>query len=273
MIANKVALITGSTRGIGRAISLGLARKGYNIVVTGKSTNDDPRLPGNIFSVADEIEREGVKALPFKLDVRSEDNVRNMFDLVNEEFGRLDVLINNAGALHWKPIRDTSMKRYDLINDINSRGSYMVSKYGVPLMGSSGGGHIITMSPPLPGNISELKSVKNKTAYMISKWGMTLGAMGFSEEYSKQGIASNTLWPMTAIESYAVKNNNLGDKTIWRKEDIMVDTVNGIVEEDPTKFSGHQLIDELYLRQKGVKDFSKYQCVPGSEPPPLTSLI
>jgi citronellol/citronellal dehydrogenase len=270
---SKVALITGATRGIGRAISLGLARKGYNIVVTGKSVGNDPNLPGNIYTVADEVEREGVRALPFKLDVRSEENVKDMYKEVRDNFGRLDVVINNAGALDWNSIEKTDMKRYDLINNINCRGSFMVSKYGIPLMLENGGGHIITMSPPLAQNIGELKTVKNKTAYMISKWGMTLGAMGFSEEYNNKGIASNTLWPMTAIESYAVINNNLGDKRIWRKPDIMVDVLNHIVDEDPYTFSGNQLIDEMYLRKKGVEDFGKYQCVEGSEPPPLRSLL
>uniref|UniRef100_A0A6C0EI99 SDR family NAD(P)-dependent oxidoreductase n=1 Tax=viral metagenome TaxID=1070528 RepID=A0A6C0EI99_9ZZZZ len=270
---NKVALITGATRGIGRAISIGLAKKGYNIVVAGKSTKNDPNLPGSIYSVADEIRQAGVRALPFKLDVRDEENVKKMYVQVREEFGRLDVVVNNAGALDWESIEDTSMKKYDLINDINCRGSFMVSKFGIPLMLESGGGHIITMSPPLAQNIAELKTLKNKIAYMISKWGMTFGALGIAEEYSEKGIAVNTLWPMTAIESYAVKNNNLGDERIWRKQDIMVDVVNHIVDENPNKFTGNQLVDELYLRKKGVTDFSKYQCITGSEPPPLRSLL
>jgi len=270
---NKVALITGSTRGIGKALSIGLAKKGYNIVVTGKTIDTNPNLPGTIYSVANEVEKEGVKALSIQLDVRDEESVIDMYKTIKNKFNRLDIIINNAGALHWKPIEETSMKRYDLINDINCRGSFMVSKYGAPLMLETGGGHIITMSPPLAQNIGELKTLRDKTAYMISKWGMTMGAIGFSEEYHKKGIGVNTLWPMTAIESYAVINNNLGNKTTWRTPEIMVDTVNSIIEENPYTFTGNQLIDEVYLRKKGVTDFSKYQCVEGFEPPSLRSSL
>ena len=270
---NKVALITGSTRGIGKALSIGLAKKGYNIVVTGKTTDTSSTLPGTIYSVANEVEKEGVKALSIILDVRDEASVIDMYTKIKNKFNRLDIIINNAGALYWKPIEETSMKRYDLINDINCRGSFMVSKYGAPLMLETGGGHIITMSPPLAQDITQLKIMRDKTAYMISKWGMTMGAMGFSEEYRKRGIGVSTLWPMTAIESYAVINNNLGNKTTWRTPEIMVDAVNNIVEENPYTFTGHQLIDEAYLRKKGISDFSKYQCVKGYEPPSLMSSL
>ena len=128
-------------------------------------------------------------------------------------------------------------------------------------------------SPPLPTNLTEANMVKNKTAYMISKWGMTLTALGISGEYNNSGIAANTLWPSTPIESYALINNNLGTNAMWRKADIISDAVYEIIQEDPKKFSGHQLIDEDYLRAKGYDDFSKYQCVPGSEPPKLNSLL
>ena len=270
---NKVALITGATRGIGRDIALNLAKNGYNIVVAGKTIHNNPNLPGTIYSVSNEIKELGMQALPVKVDLRNYSDIKHMIKMTENNFGRLDVVINNAGALFWKNIEETELKNYDLINNINSRGAFFVSKLSIPLLKKSGGGHIINQSPPLPSNIIEFKSsVKGKTAYMISKWGMTIGAIGLSEECRKFNIGVNTLWPKTAIESYAVKNNNLGNEKIWRKTDIIVDTINEIINEDPSNFTGNQLIDEDYLRLKGYTDFDKYQCIPGYEPPKLTDI-
>jgi citronellol/citronellal dehydrogenase len=266
---NKVALITGATRGIGRALSIGLAKNGYNVVVTGKSTENKPNLPGNIYSVAKEIESYGVSALPLKVDVRYESDIDYMVKSIKKKYNRLDLVINNAGALWWKSILDTPISKYDLINNINSRASFLVSQRCIPLMIENGGGNIIMQSPPLPQNINELKYLKDKTGYMISKWGMTLAALGISQEYGNQGIVANTLWPMRPIESYALINNNLGAQKDWRKTDIMVDCVMEILNEKPENINGRQLIDETYLISKGITDFSKYQCVPGYEPSKL----
>jgi len=268
----KVALITGATRGIGRALAHGLAKNGYNIVVAGKSVINNPKLPGTIYSVAEEVESFGQLALPIKLDIRNYDDISNLINETDRIFGQLDVVINNAGALSWKPIINTSVKNYDLINDVNSRGSFLLSKLAIPLLEKSGGGHIITQSPPLLYGDELTNTLKNKTAYMISKWGMTLGSLGLSEEYRGKGISSNTIWPMTAIESFAVKNNKLGDSKSWRKADIMVDCVLEIIKEDNKLFTGNQLIDETYLRSKGITDFNKYQCVKGYEPPKLNDI-
>ena len=268
----KVALITGATRGIGRALSHGLAKNGYNIVVAGKSVINNPKLPGTIYSVAEEVESFGQLALPIKLDIRNYEDIRNLINETERVFGRLDVVINNAGALSWKSIINTDVKKYDLINDINSRGSFLVSKLAIPLLEKSGGGHIINQSPPLLYGDELNKTLKNKTAYMISKWGMTIGSLGLAEEYKGSGICSNTIWPMTAIESFALKNNNLGDEKSWRKTDIIVDCVLEMLNEDPKSFTGNQLIDETYLRSKGINDFDKYQCVSGFEPPKLNDI-
>lgn len=269
---NKVALITGATRGIGRSLALGLAKNGYNIVVAGKTTTEIPNLPGTIYSVSEEVEKIGTKALPIKVDLRDNNEIENLVMKTEEHFGRLDVLINNAGALHWRSILETDQKKYDLINNINSRASFLLSRLCIPLLERSGGGHIINQSPPLMEGEMLRNTIKNKTAYMISKWGMTLGALGLAEEFRGKGIAANTLWPMTPIESFAVKNNNLGDEKTWRKTDIIVDAILNIVDEDPKIFTGNQLIDELYLRTKGVSNFDKYQCVPGFEPPKLMDI-
>jgi len=270
---NKVALITGATRGIGRALALGLSNKGYDIVIAGKTTEYNPKIPGTIYSVAKEVEIIGTKALPIKTDMRNYKDIENLINKTEEKFGRLDIVINNAGALSWKPTIDTNIKEYDLINSVNSRGFFFLSKLSIPLLKKSGGGHIIYQSPPLPDNIIDLKNtVKNKSAYMISKWGMTIGAIGLSEELKGYNIGVNTLWPMTPIESFAVKNNNLGDKKMWRKSDIIVDSVLQIINEDPSIFTGNQLIDETYLRSKGIDCFENYQCELGYEPPKLANI-
>lgn len=271
---NKVALITGATRGIGRALAHGLAKEGYSIVVAGKTTTFNPKIPGTIYSVAEEVESFGTLALPVKVDIRNHNDIENLINQTESTFGRLDVVINNAGALSWEPIKNTTLKQYNLINDVNAKGSFFLSKLALPLMEKSNGNkHIIYQSPPLPKNSIEFKStVKGKTAYMISKWGMTIGAMGLSEEYNGKHIGVNTIWPMTPIESYAVKNNNLGSEKMWRKSDIIVDSVLEILKEDPNIFTGNQLIDETYLRTKGYTNFDKYQCVEGFEPPKLTDI-
>lgn len=276
MITNKVALITGASRGIGRAIALGLAQENYNIVVASKTIHDTKELPGTIYSVADEIEKLNVKALPIKLDVRSDDDIQNVVDQTMKNFGRIDVLVNNAGALWWKDILDTPSNKYDLINSVNSRASFELSKLCIPeMLKNDKGGHIIMQSPPITaGNqlAFPLSQLKGKTAYMISKLGMTMTALGIAEEFKHDKIAANTLWPMTPIESYALKNHKLGSPKHWRKEDIMVDCVKNMVRENPEKFSGNQLIDELYLRALGINNFDKYQCVPGHEPPKLNQV-
>jgi len=268
----KVALITGATRGIGRAIALGLAKNGYNIVVAGKSIINNPKLPGTIYSVSKEVEALGSRALPVKVDIRNYDDIKNMIQQTESKFGRLDVVINNAGVLSWKPIKYTNVKEYDLVNEINNRGTFLLSKLALPLLEKSGGGHIINQSPPLSDNNEMANILENKTAYMISKWGMTLSALGLAKEYEGTGICANTLWPMTPIESFAVINNNLGDPKSWRKTDIMLDCVLEILNEDPKSFTGNQLIDETYLRSKGYTNFEKYQCVPGFEAPKLDDI-
>ena len=270
---NKVALVTGGSRGIGRAICLGLAKKGYNVVIAAKSVTEDPKLPGTIFSVAEEVKQIGVDALRRRVDMRTTDDIDNLLKIIDKKYSRLDVLVNNAGALWWKDIQGTPIEKYDLINAVNSRGSFYLAQKCITIKKKNEGGHIIMQSPPLCENVIDFKLYLNhKTAYMISKWGMTMTALGISEEYKKSNIAANTLWPLKPIESYALINNNIGNQKMWRKQDIIVDCINSIVDEDPTEFTGNQLIDELYLRSKGITDFEKYQCVPGYEPPIMNEI-
>jgi len=211
----------------------------------------------------------GAKALPIKLDVRDDTSIENMVEETMKKFGRIDILINNAGALWWKKLIDTPMKRYDLINQINSRGSFACTKAVLPHMLKQKYGHIIVMSPPI-----DLRSMSGKIAYCISKFGMTMLAHGLAEEVQGQGISINAVWPATMVESYATINFNLGEKSLWRKASIISDTCLHLCSRDPNNPktpNGKALIDEDYLRSVGVTDFTIYRCDPNVEPPRITT--
>lgn len=271
----RTALITGASRGIGKVIAERFAKEGIRVLIASKSVKENPKLPGTIFSVKREINEKycNSEVYPFELDVRDEKQIKSLFCVIKKLYGGIDILINNAGALFWKNITETPVNKYDLINDVNVRGSFILSKYCIEnMIEKNKTGHIIMHSPPLP-DLNETSIYKGKTGYMISKYGMTMTAMGISEEYKDRGISANTIWPSTAIETAAVINNNLGTKEMWRKPEIISDAIWEIVNEDPKTFTGNQLIDEDYLRSKGYNDFTKYQVVSGSEPPKLLDLF
>jgi citronellol/citronellal dehydrogenase len=264
LLAGKVAVVTGSSRGIGRALALGLAREGCHIVVAAKSITSSERLPGSIYTVAAEIEALGVQALPVQIDLRDAEQIEALAAKTRERFGRVDILINNAGALWWQPLLDTPPKRFDLVMGVNARGAFLICRALLPLMIGQGGGHIINFSPPL-----DLKLVAGRIAYFISKFSMTFLTVGLAEEIRDRNIAVNSLWPMTIIESQASINLGLGDRTKWRKPDILVDAVLRLVQKKPAELTGQVLIDEDFLRAEGVTDFGHYAWVPGTEPPPM----
>jgi citronellol/citronellal dehydrogenase len=267
----RVALVTGSTRGIGANIILKLAQNSYNVVITGK-TDKDVNNKGSIYSTQKMVEKYDIESLPIKLDLMDINSISNCVEEIDKKFGRLDVLINNASALWWTNIQKTPEKRYDLINNINSKGSFFMSKECLKLMEKNKYGHIINHSPPLLNtNIPEI--YKDKTGYMISKFGMSMVAMGIAAEYKGTGIAANTIWPKTAIESDAVRNTGLGNIENWRKPDIISDSIIKMLLENTNYFTGQQWIDEDYLRSKGITDFKKYRCVPDVEPIPLMDLF
>jgi len=263
---DKVAIITGASRGIGRSLALGLAQEGCHIVVAAKTVEDTPELPGTIHTVAAEVEALGAQALPFQVDLRDGERIEAMVAATLERFGRVDFLINNAGALYWRDMEQTPTKRYDLVHQVNARATFIASREVIAPMKSQGFGHIINMSPPM-----EPRLAVGKVAYAISKLGMTLVTIGLSEELAGSGVAVNSLWPETMVESAAVKNWNLGGREMWRSPQIMVDALLEIFSRDPDSFTGNQVLDETFLRDEcGVTDFSRYQCVEGSEPPKLS---
>jgi citronellol/citronellal dehydrogenase len=260
-LTGRVAVITGASRGIGRALALGLARAGCHIVVAAKSTESSERLPGSIHTVAKDVEELGVRGLPIQIDVRDAEQVTALAARTLQEFGRIDILLNNAGALWWKPLQETPAKRFDLVMGVNARASFLMAQAVLPAMMERRWGHIINMSPPI-----ETRVVPGRIAYFISKFGMTLLTHGLAEEVRSANIGVNSLWPVTIIESQASINWGLGSREQWRKPDILVDCVLRLVRKDPLEVTGQALLDEDFLRAEGVTDLSGYACVPGTTP-------
>ena len=232
-LKDRVAIITGSSRGIGRDIALRLAEEGCHIVVVGKTVEPHPKLPGTIHTVAAEVEAKGVKALPVQCDVRNIEAIDAMVAKTLETFGKVDILINNAGALWWQPLMKTPAKRFDLMMDINARAPFYAAQAVLPNMMENKYGHIINMSPPV-----NLEHVPYHIGYTISKYGMTLITHGLAEEMKDNNIGVYSLWPETMIESLATINWGLGDESMWRKPSIMSDAVVELVSGEPLKRSG-----------------------------------
>lgn len=262
---SKVAFITGASRGIGRACALRLAREGWSIVIAAKSVSDTPNLPGTIYSVAEEITAMGAQALPVQCNVRNLNDIRDAADKTLERFGRVDAVINNAGALWWRNMDETPMNRFDLVMEVNARAAYAVTEAFLPTMKAQRSGHVIMMSPPV-----DLTVIPGHIAYMISKFGMTMVALGLAQEMKSYGIAATALWPKTVIESYATINFNLGDPSVWRKADILADAVWEILQH-PDKSNGRAVIDEEFLREIGYTDFDQYRCREDGSPLDINS--
>jgi citronellol/citronellal dehydrogenase len=261
-LQGKVALVTGSSRGIGRALALGLAREGCAVVIAAKSTTSTDKLPGSIHTVAAEVEALGGTALPVAVDLRDADQIDALAAHIRERFGRIDILVNNAGALWWQPLQETPAKRFDLVMGVNARAAFLCCRAVLPSMIVQRAGHIVNLSPPL-----DLAMVPGRIAYAISKLGMTLLTHGLAAEVRPHNVAVNSLWPVTIIESQASIHFGLGSREQWRKPDILVDCVVRLVQKEPAAVTGQALLDEEFLRTEGVTDFSGYACVPGTHPP------
>jgi len=264
-LKGRVAIITGSSRGIGRSCALALAARGCSIVIAAKSTESSPNLPGSIYSVAEEVQKLGVPALPCKVDLRDLASVERCVNDVDAKFGRVDIVILNASALWWQDIADTPMQKFDLITQINTRGHFFLTKLCMPLMRRNKYGRVISMSPPIQ---TTFMAYKGMTAYNISKYGMTMVAMGAGAEGAEDGITGTSLWPATVVESQASENFKLMPKEYWRKATVLSDPVLCICGE-PNSFNGKQLIDDEYLKSKGLtdEDLKVYRVDPETNPP------
>jgi citronellol/citronellal dehydrogenase len=261
---NKTVLITGASRGIGKAIGLRLAKEGANIIIASKSVEENPKLGGTIFSAAAEMEATGGNALAVQCDIRFEDQIQNVIDKAVEKFGGIDILINNASAINLSNTEQTDPKRFDLMYDINVRGTFMVSKACIPFLKKGTNAHILNLSPPLN---MDLKWFTNHLAYTISKYNMSMIALGLSAELKKYNIAANTLWPRTTIATAAV-NNLLGGEMLMnmsRTVDIMADAAYYILSKPSTSCTGNNFIDDDVLASEGITDLSKYSVVPGAK--------
>jgi citronellol/citronellal dehydrogenase len=255
-MTNKTIFITGSSRGIGREIALQCAQQGANVIIAAKSAEPHPKLPGTIHSVAAEVEAAGGQALAIQLDVRDEDAVNAAMQQAAEHFGGIDVLVNNASAIALTRLQDTDVKRFDLIHQINTRGTLVCSKAAIPYLKQSQCAHIITLSPPINMAAHWLKPF---IPYTLSKYGMTLLTLGLAEELRGAGVSATTLWPQTAIATAAVEfalDANIMKKS--RTPLIMADAAMVIINTDDMSLSGQTLVDESLLRAQGVTDFTHY---------------
>lgn len=256
--------MTGGSRGIGRAIALKLAAEGANITIAAKSVKEDPRLGGTIYSVAEEIEDTGGKALPVKCDIRFEEQINEAVRKTAETFGGIDIVINNASAINLSGTEKLSSKYYDLMQNINIRGTFLVGKACIPYLKKSDNPHILTLAPPL--NLDK-KWFAQHAPYTIAKYGMTMLTLGWSEEFADYNLAANTLWPKTTINTAAVRNLLGGNKLIKmsRQPAIVADAARAVLSKTHKTYSGQSLIDEEVLKAEGISDFKQYAVDSDSE--------
>jgi citronellol/citronellal dehydrogenase len=261
-LKGKTLFITGASRGIGLAIALRAAKDGANIAIAAKTDTPHPKLAGTIHTAADEIEKAGGKALALVCNVREEASVKEAIEKAAAHFGGIDIVVNNASAIQLTPATQTDMNRFDLMHQVNARGTFMVSKFAIPHLERAKNPHILMLSPPL--DIKE-KWFAPYTAYAMAKYGMSLVVLGLAGELRSKGIAANALWPRTTIATAAV--NMLGGDRLMsmsRTPDILADAAYRIFLKPSREFSGNFLIDDTFLAAEGVTDFDQYRINPGS---------
>jgi citronellol/citronellal dehydrogenase len=260
-LAGKTLFVTGASRGIGLAIALRAARDGANVAIAAKTAEPHPKLPGTIYTAAEEIEAAGGKALPLIVDVREEASVMAAVEATVAKFGGIDICVNNASAISLTGTLATDMKRYDLMNQINARGTYLTSKACIPHLKLSPNPHVLMLSPPLD---MSAKWFERHTAYSMAKFGMSMCVLGMSAEFAADGIAFNALWPRTGIATAAIKFALAGDEGLrhCRTVEIMADAAHAIFEKKAREFTGNFLIDDSFLYGEGVRDFDPYKVDP-----------
>jgi len=262
---DRVAIITGASRGVGAACAVALAREGCNIVAAAKTIEPHPKLAGTLHDTVKMVEEAGARAIAVQMDVRFPEQVESMVDQAMEAFGRVDYLLNNAGAIFWAPVDQWTAKKFDLVMDVNVRGSFLCSRAVLPIMKSQGFGHILMMSPPEYPEASV-----GKAPYMVSKLGMTMLARAIDAENQGDGVASCALWPITGIRTAATENLGMGDLGEWRTPDILADATLELLLRDPRTSRFHAWLDEDVLADAGVTDLKKYRCDPDVEPHPMS---
>lgn len=265
-LKDKRIFITGGSRGIGLAIALRAAADGAKVAIAAKTADPHPKLPGTIFTAAEEIYSAGGTALPIQCDIRDEDQIAKALEKTVSEFGGLDILINNASAINLTPTLATPAKRFDLMFDVNVRGTFLTSQAAIPhLKDSAKAGrnpHILTLSPPLS---MKAKWFKNHVAYTIAKYGMSMCVLGMSEEFRRDGIAVNALWPRTAIDTAALQMIPGIDTAACRKPEILADAAYEILKRPSVECTGNFFVDDEVLASIGITDLDKYAVVPGTK--------
>jgi citronellol/citronellal dehydrogenase len=260
-LRGRTLFITGASRGIGKAIALRAAADGANIVIAAKTAEPHPKLPGTIYTAAEEVEAAGGKALPLQVDIRDEEQVQKAVRQAADTFGGIDVLVNNASAINLTGTLETPVKRFDLMWGVNARGTFVCSQACIPFLLKSPNPHILTLSPPL--NLDS-KWFERHTAYTISKYGMSLCVFGMAEEFKASGLAVNALWPRTVIATAALAMlGGVVQTERCRTPEIMADAAHAVLTRDSRCCTGQFYIDEDVLREAGVTDFEKYAVVPG----------
>jgi len=265
MLKNKTLFITGASRGIGHAIAMRAAADGANVVIVAKTTEPHPKLPGTIHSAAADVEAAGGTALAVATDIRDEAQVEAAIAAAVERFGGIDILVNNASAISLTSTMDTPMKRFDLMHQINTRGTFLCTQKAAPHLAKSSNPHVLNISPPLHSTLSP-RWFGPHVAYTMAKYGMSLCALGMAEEFRPLGIAVNALWPRTAIDTEAIRliaGQQARMKT--RSPQIMADAAHWILTQPSRKVTGRFFLDDEVLRSAGVSDFSRYRAAGTTE--------
>ncbi|MEM7728945.1 MAG: NAD(P)-dependent oxidoreductase [Pseudomonadota bacterium] len=254
---DRTLIMSGGSRGIGLAIAKRISADGANIAICAKTAEPHPKLEGTIYTAAEEIEAAGGACLPLVCDIRDEDNVRDAVAKTVERFGGIDILVNNASAIALTPTTATPMKRYDLMNGVNARGTFLMSQACHPHLKAGTNAHILNIAPPL---LMEPRWFRNHVAYTMAKYGMSMCTLGMAEEFRSDGIAVNSLWPMTSIDTAAVRNVLGGDSMakMSRTPDIMADAAYDVLSRPSSEATGNFYIDEFVLAEAGVTDFDRY---------------
>jgi citronellol/citronellal dehydrogenase len=262
-LSGKTLFVTGASRGIGLAIALRAARDGANVAIAAKTAEPHKHLPGTIYTAAEEIEKAGGKALPLIVDVRDDANVYDAVEQAVAKFGGIDICVNNASAISLTGTEATDMKRYDLMNQINARGTFLTSKACLPHLKRAANPHVLMLSPPLD---MSPRWFAGHVAYSMAKFGMSMCVLGMAEEYRADGVAFNALWPRTGIATAAIRFALAGDEGMkaCRTVDIMADAAHAIFEKPAKSFSGNFLIDDSFLYAEGERDFDKYRVDPNT---------